>query len=96
MDIQSSNESIYWEEELETLPRQDIEKLQLKRLKETLDRTRAVPFFQNPFKNSSVDPGSIKSLDDIRRLPVTEKDDLRKRWPYGIRNGDRPLGGHKT
>lgn len=84
MDTQGSNESIYWEEELETLPRPDLENLQLTRLKETLNRTQAVPFYQKLFKNISIDSDSIKSLDDIRRLPFTEKDDLRKRWPYGM------------
>jgi phenylacetate-CoA ligase len=84
MADKDATESIYWEEELETLPRQELEQLQLKRLRETVTRAQAVPFYRELFKKASVEPERIGSLAAIRNLPFTQKEDLRKRWPYGM------------
>ena len=84
MDKQGATESIYWEKDLETLPRPDLERLQLERLKETIRRAKAVPFYQEAFKGLSFDPEKIGSLDALRDFPFTKKEDLRQRWPYGM------------
>jgi phenylacetate-CoA ligase len=76
--------SIYWEQELETLPRQELEELQLQRLSRTVERAQSVPFYQEAFKNNSLAPEKVKSLDSIREFPFTVKEDLRERWPYGM------------
>ncbi|MDW7645830.1 MAG: phenylacetate--CoA ligase [Desulfuromonadales bacterium] len=74
-----------WNDEFETLPREAIRSLQLKRLQQTLERVSAtVPFYRDSFKKAKVAPEDIKSLDDLRRLPFTLKSDMRDNYPYGL------------
>ena len=84
MDKQSSNESIYWEKHIETLPRPDLEKLQVKRLRDTVNKALNIPFYQEKFKAHGVDPDKLKTIESIRSLPFTRKEDLRARYPYGM------------
>ncbi|MDF1579224.1 MAG: phenylacetate--CoA ligase [Desulfuromonadales bacterium] len=74
-----------WNDDFETLPREAIASLQLKRLKQTLDRVSvAVPLYREKFSAAKVETAQIKSLDDLRRLPFTLKQDLRDNYPYGM------------
>jgi phenylacetate-CoA ligase len=74
-----------WDEELETLPREALEALQLKRLVATAERVYAtVPFYKRKFDESGMKPSDIKSLRDLRRLPFTTKVDLRDSYPFGL------------
>ncbi len=74
-----------WNDDFETLPREAIESLQLKRLQQTLERVHAtVPYYQQSFKNAGIEPGQIKSLNDLQRLPFTLKQDMRDNYPYGL------------
>lgn len=76
---------MFWNEEFETLPREAIASLQLKRLQKTLQRVYAtVPFYRESFKKANLTPDDIKSLDDLRRLPFTLKSDMRDNYPYGL------------
>jgi len=72
-------------EEFETLPRQALEALQLRRLQTTLARVYAsVPFYRQSFDRAGITPDSVKSLADLRRLPFTLKQDMRDSYPYGL------------
>ncbi len=72
-------------EEYETLPREALEALQLKRLKTQVDRVYArVPYYRAKMDEAGVAPGDIKTLADISKLPFTTKDDLRKNYPFGL------------
>ncbi|MBN2793184.1 MAG: phenylacetate--CoA ligase [Desulfuromonadales bacterium] len=74
-----------WNDDFETLPREAIESLQLKRLQQTVERVYAtVPFYRNAFDKLGLKPADIKSLDDLRRLPFTLKQDMRDNYPYGL------------
>lgn len=74
-----------WNEELETLPREELGALQLKRLKATADRVYAtVPFYKKKFDEAGIQPADIKSLKDIQRLPFTTKTDLRDHYPFSL------------
>ncbi len=74
-----------WDEEFETLPREALEALQLKRLVSTLERVYAtVPFYKKKFDEAGIKPASVKSLKDLRNLPFTTKLDLRDNYPYGM------------
>jgi phenylacetate-CoA ligase len=74
-----------WDEEFETLPREALEALQLKRLVATAERVYAtVPFYKKRFDESGVRPSDIKSLKDLQRLPITTKLDLRDSYPFGL------------
>jgi phenylacetate-CoA ligase len=71
--------------EYETMPREALEAIQLRRLQTTVERVYAnVPFYREKFKEAGITPASVKSLDDLRRLPFTTKQDLRDRYPYGM------------
>ncbi len=71
--------------DFETLPREALEAIQLKRLQSTLERVYAtVPFYQETFKAAGVTPADIKSLDDLAKIPFTTKQDLRDNYPYGM------------
>ncbi|WP_027722629.1 phenylacetate--CoA ligase family protein [Maridesulfovibrio zosterae] len=69
----------------ETMPREELEALQLRRLKSLCERVYAnVPFYNKKFKELGIEPKDIKSLSDLTRLPFTEKQDLRNHYPFGL------------
>ncbi|UQZ90464.1 phenylacetate--CoA ligase [Deltaproteobacteria bacterium Smac51] len=71
--------------EKETLPREDLEALQLRRLVDLCRRVYAnVPFYTKKFDELGVTPDHIKSLNDLSSLPFTEKRHLRDHYPYGL------------
>ncbi len=76
---------MYWQPERECMSREDLEQLQLERLQSTLYRVGThVPFYKKKFTELKLDFEDIRSLDDIRRLPFTVKQDLRDNYPYGL------------
>ncbi|HZW81992.1 MAG TPA: phenylacetate--CoA ligase [Candidatus Deferrimicrobium sp.] len=75
---------MYWQQELETMPREEIEKLQLIKLKELVQRVSLVPHYSKSFNELGITPGDINSLSDLRLLPFTTKQDLRDNYPFGM------------
>lgn len=76
---------MFWEPEHECMNREELEQLQLERLEATLNRVYLnVPFYHKKFNELKIDPDNIRSLDDLRKLPFTTKDDLRDNYPYGL------------
>ncbi len=74
-----------YDDELETLPREALQALQLKRLQNTVERVyNLVPFYRKKLDEVNVKPEDIKSLDDLKRLPFTTKQDLRDNYPFGL------------
>ncbi len=74
-----------YNEEYETLPREVLEILQLKRLQQVVSRVyHTVGFYRKSFDEAGVSPEDIKSLDDLRRFPFTTKQDLRDNYPFGM------------
>ena len=74
-----------WDPEFETLPREALEALQLKRLLATAERVYAtVPFYKKKFDEAGFRPGDIRSLKDLRYLPFTTKTDLRDHYPFNL------------
>ena len=72
-------------EEFETLPREVLEVLQLKRLQQMVQRVyHTVGFYKKAFDEAGVVPDDIETLDDLRRLPFTTKQDLRDNYPFGL------------
>lgn len=79
------NDMKYWDEKRECMSKEDLEQLQIERLQATINRVGLhVPFYRNNFSEQKVDLESITSLDDLRRLPFTTKQDLRENYPYGL------------
>ena len=74
-----------WNDEYETLPREALEALQLKRLRDLVDRMYArVPFYRQKLTEAGYKSGDIRTLGDLARLPFTTKDDLRDNYPFGL------------
>ncbi len=76
-------ENRIWDE-AECLSRDELNALQLARLQDCVARAAQVSFYREAFAQAKVTPESIKSLDDVRRLPMTTKDDLRDHYPLGF------------
>jgi len=67
------------------MPRNELEQLQLERLRSILDRVaKNVDFYREKFAEAEIGVGSVTSLEDIRRFPFTMKSDLRDNYPYGM------------
>ncbi len=74
-----------WNPEFETMARADLEQLQARRLRDVVARVAAtVPFYQEKFAAANLSADDIHSLDDLNRLPFTQKDDLRQNYPFGM------------
>ena len=76
--------SEYLDPELETMTREQIEALQVERLKDTVKRCMNNPFYKARLEKAGVTPENITSVDDIRRIPFTTKQDLRDTYPFGL------------
>ncbi len=70
---------------VETLPRSEIEKIQLERLIETVNRVyEKVPYYRDKMDRAGVKPEDIKSLKDLSKLPFVTKEDMRNTYPFGL------------
>ena len=74
----------FFDEKMETMTRAQIEALQLERLQATVQHCMNSPFYRKRFEEAGLKPEDIKTVDDIRLLPFTEKTDLRDQYPYGL------------
>jgi phenylacetate-CoA ligase len=78
-------DKIYWNKNLETGTRNELNKNQLQLLKEKVkfcyDNNA---FYRSKFKNAGISPDNIKTLEDIQKIPFTVKDDLRRNYPFGM------------
>lgn len=75
----------YFQEEIETASREEIEKVQSEGLVNVVKRVyENVPYYRNMMDEKGVKPEDIKGLEDITKLPFLTKDDLRDAYPYGL------------
>lgn len=76
---------MFFQKDAETMPRAKIREIQLERLKYTVRYCyENVPFYKKKLDDAGVTPDSIRTLDDIRRIPPTTKADLRDNYPFGL------------
>jgi phenylacetate-CoA ligase len=77
---------VIWSPEVETLPREQIEALQLARLRQTVARVvqSRSPLSDRVHAAGVAGEDDLRSLDDLRRLPFTTKTDLRDHYPFGL------------
>ena len=68
----------------ETWDRATLETVQLARLKTTIQQASRAPFYAKRLAEAGVSADNLRSLEDIRRIPFTSKDDLRSQYPYGL------------
>ncbi|MCL1789717.1 MAG: phenylacetate--CoA ligase [Oscillospiraceae bacterium] len=76
---------LYWNKEIETMGREQIRELQLTRLQKTVEKVyENVPFYRAKMQEKGIIPADVKSLDDLKNLPITIKQDLRDNYPFGL------------
>ena len=76
---------MFFQKDLETMPRKELEALQLERLKWVVDYCyRNVPFYQKRLDQCGVTADKIKQLSDVEYIPFTTKDDIRDNYPFGL------------
>ncbi|MDP3397170.1 MAG: phenylacetate--CoA ligase [Methanoregula sp.] len=75
---------MFWDKKIETLKTDDLQALQLKRLKKTISQAQNVGFFKKRLADAGISASSIKTLDDIQKIPFTKKQDLREGYPFGF------------
>jgi phenylacetate-CoA ligase len=74
-----------WNPTLECMPREERIELQLERLRATLRRVHErVPLYRERLERAGVGPDSVRSLDDLSRIPFLTKQDMRDHFPYGL------------
>jgi phenylacetate-CoA ligase len=74
---------MYWEKDIETLPRKKLETFQLESLNNSLQKANKSSFYHKRFKESGIEP-KVKSLDELQKFPFTTKEDLRQSYPMGM------------
>lgn len=76
---------MYYNKEIETMSRSELEVLQSERLIELVRYVyERVPFYKRKMDELKVKPSDIKSIKDVVKLPFTEKSDLRDHYPFGL------------
>jgi len=74
-----------WNEKFETMSRGEMRDWQGRKLGEMVERIyHNVPFYRRKMQDRDILPGDIRSVDDLKHLPFTTKDDLRDNYPYGL------------
>ena len=75
----------YWQEQYETMPREELKKLQGERLAWQVKRMyENVELFKARMDEIGLKPEDVKSVDDLKKLPFSYKQDLRDYYPYGL------------
>lgn len=81
---------MYYQEEIECMPRAELEALQVERLRWAVKHAyENVPLYKQRFEEAGLDPYSIESLEDIKRFPFIVKQDMRDAYPFGLFAVDR-------
>ena len=83
----------YWEETIETMPREQLRALQLQRLKKTIGIAARSPYYNKVFREHGITADNIRGLDDIRKIPFTTKADMRANYPFGLVAGNMQEDG---
>jgi phenylacetate-CoA ligase len=75
----------YWNQKIETMPAEEIKRFQLKELKELVKHCyENSAFYKKRLDNVGLKPESIRSLDDLKKIPFTVKNDLKDNYPFGM------------
>lgn len=83
-------EVTYWDKPAETMDRESLKELQLVHLRETVDCALKTPFYKRRLAKAGIGSGDdIRTIDDLKRIPFTTKDDLREAYPFGLLATDR-------
>lgn len=74
-----------WNRHFETMPREQMKQVQGERLRDTVERIYYnVPYYREKMQQKGLGPEHINTIDDLKKLPFTTKQDLRDNYPYGL------------
>ena len=74
-----------WNEHYECMEREELRKLQGERVNAMVERVyNSVPFYRKKLQDAGIEPGDITTIDDLKKLPFTTKQDLRDNYPFGL------------
>jgi phenylacetate-CoA ligase len=74
-----------WNDEFECLSREELQKFQVQKLRETVAWvSERVPFYKRQLDEKGIGADDIKNVEDVAKLPVTVKDDLRDNYPFDL------------
>ena len=77
--------TMIWNRHFETMPREELKKVQSERLRDMIERVYFnVPFYREKLQALGIGPEHIQSVDDLNKLPFTTKNDLRDNYPFGL------------
>jgi len=80
---------MYWDEELETMPRNKLKSYQFDLLKKTIELAcDKSPYYKKIFDEADVTPSHLKSFDDLKKFPYIDKKVLRSRQQHVPDFGD--------
>ncbi|MDD7369613.1 MAG: phenylacetate--CoA ligase [Berryella intestinalis] len=75
----------YYQPDIETMSREQLRKLQFKRARWTVQHAfDNIPFYRESWKEAGVEPGDLKSLEDLPKFPFVKKQDMRDNYPFGL------------
>lgn len=84
-DINKGGFNMYWDKVYECMDRDKMREVQSERLRKTVQRVYYnVPYYRNSMQKAGLVPEDIKTVDDLSKLPFTNKADLRDNYPYGM------------
>ena len=76
---------MYYQQEIETMPKEQLRKLQFERMKESVRRAYDnIEFFRASFSKAGVTPDDLESLEDLSKFPFVVKQDMRDAYPFGL------------
>lgn len=76
---------MYYQQEIETMPKEQLRKLQFERMKESMRRAYDnIEFFRASFSKAGVTPDDLESLEDLSKFPFVVKQDMRDAYPFGL------------
>ncbi len=76
---------MYYQPDIETMPREQLRELQLERMKQSVRHAYDnVAFYQQSFREAGVTPDDLQTLEDLERLPFVVKQDMRDAYPFGL------------
>ena len=77
--------TMIWNRHFETMPREELRKVQSERLRDMIERVYFnVPFYREKLQSLGIGPEHIQSVNDLKKLPFTTKNDLRDNYPFGL------------
>ena len=79
------NRPVYFQPEIETMPVEQLRELQLERMRQSVAHAyENVGFYRRSFEDAGVEPGDLKSLEDLAKFPFVVKQDMRDAYPFGL------------